>query len=388
MCEALAFMGGQGAAARSLSIGTTSPPLKSVDSSSNQVPDILTSSAEGRKNRPLGVLRKLTLEQADEAVRRYEAGESLAPIAETYGVTRQSMWDLLRRRTMLRDRLEALPRMEPNAVREHRDTNRKRYRSRAKRITAQQMREVRERDGVCQLCEGEGTDFDHILAVALGGQTELANLQLLCHPCHAKKTKRDQQLARMLRKEVMPVEALAESILSAEASRDCAKTYRWPVSVRALTEREAASGLSSTASCESCAPSMFSLRTSPDSYPAMKDETLQSSSTGLMNSGTLFRGRYWTANTLESRNAAAACSLSAVLIPNPASKYFLSAKAAAGILRRVERRGKTLPERLEKALRTLSEQRPDAATTSTTTPSTPTPSTPTSAPSNGSAIKT
>src|SRR3989304_3830004 len=50
-----------------------------------------------------------------------------------------------------------------------------------------------------------------------------------------------------------------------------ARIYRWPVGVRALTEREAASGLSSTVSCERCAPAMFSLRMSPDSYPAMAD---------------------------------------------------------------------------------------------------------------------
>jgi hypothetical protein len=51
-------------------------------------------------------------------------------------------------------------------------------------------------------------------------------------------------------------------------------------------------------------------------------------------------------------NDAAVCSLSQVLeqgsIP---SKYFLSAKACAGILRRAEARGKTLPDELHSALR-------------------------------------
>lgn len=47
-------------------------------------------------------LKKLTPDQAEQCVKMYDAGLSLAPIAEYYGVSRQSMWDLLRRRTRLR----------------------------------------------------------------------------------------------------------------------------------------------------------------------------------------------------------------------------------------------------------------------------------------------
>lgn len=49
-----------------------------------------------------GKLKKLTPEQADECVRMYERGMSLQPIATYFGVSRQAMWDLLRRRTTLR----------------------------------------------------------------------------------------------------------------------------------------------------------------------------------------------------------------------------------------------------------------------------------------------
>lgn len=49
-----------------------------------------------------GHLKKLTPEQADECVRMYDAGLSLAPIADYFHVSRQAMWDLLRRRTTLR----------------------------------------------------------------------------------------------------------------------------------------------------------------------------------------------------------------------------------------------------------------------------------------------
>jgi len=49
-----------------------------------------------------GRLKKLTERQASESVHLYESGLSLQDLATFYGVTRQSMWDLLRRRTKLR----------------------------------------------------------------------------------------------------------------------------------------------------------------------------------------------------------------------------------------------------------------------------------------------
>ena len=67
------------------------------------------------------------------------------------------------------------------------------------------------------------------------------------------------------------------------------------------------------------------------------------------------RGRYWTRSGSESRSGAAVCSLSLVLEAEAPSKYSLSARAAAGILRRTEKRGKRLPEQLRRALRALAE---------------------------------
>ena len=59
-------------------------------------------------------------------------------------------------------------------------------------------------------------------------------------------------------------------------------------------------------------------------------------------------------NISEWPNDAAVCSLSQVLergsIPQ---RYFLSSTACAGILRRAEKRGKELPEALDRALRSV-----------------------------------
>lgn len=53
----------------------------------------------GLKKQPL---KKLTPEQVGESIALYESGESCGAIAARYGVSRQAMWDLLRRRIDLR----------------------------------------------------------------------------------------------------------------------------------------------------------------------------------------------------------------------------------------------------------------------------------------------
>ena len=55
-------------------------------------------------------------------------------------------------------------------------------------------------------------------------------------------------------------------------------------------------------------------------------------------------------NSGESPNAAVESTLSQILEVNVPEKYYLSAKACEGILRRAERRGKELPKMLKEAL--------------------------------------
>jgi hypothetical protein len=70
-------------------------------------------------------------------------------------------------------------------------------------------------------------------------------------------------------------------------------------------------------------------------------------------------GPFSTPNGSEWRSGAVACSLSSILenasIPQ---RYYLSQTACAGILRRAERRGKTLPDVLHQALRAVVEHTP------------------------------
>lgn len=62
-------------------------------------------------------------------------------------------------------------------------------------------------------------------------------------------------------------------------------------------------------------------------------------------------GEYWTLNIGEYPSVAEESHLWQILQDDPPERYFLSAKACLGILRRAERRGKKLPELLEMALR-------------------------------------
>ena len=96
MCESLAVTPN--------SCGKISPILrtkygKDRNSVTNPSGPLILESNRPKKKQPL---RKLTQAQVDEAVKRYEGGESLQMIAPDYKVSRQSMWDLLRRRTLMR----------------------------------------------------------------------------------------------------------------------------------------------------------------------------------------------------------------------------------------------------------------------------------------------
>lgn len=328
---------------------------------------------------------RLTEEQKQEATSRYEAGESCGAIAKDYGVSRQSMWDVLRRRTEMRDRIEALPRKEQTAIRTKRAAALKRYRSRADRITRAQIREVWARDQVCQMCGEEGEEIDHILPVSMGGQTEMANLQLLCKPCHTEKSRAERKGVSEMEasdprlmthsggetyKESEEVGSLTQSASetsamtplvstsSAEASRDCAKTSPSPADEQDSQGQGPGCSSSSHESLTlwSDPEGGCSLRTFPDFFPPTTDAISPSFSRRWPSSGfTTSPGECWTADTSECPSGGdGSSSLRDVLVGDVPARFFLSPRAAAGILRRAEKRGRELPAALRQALRELS----------------------------------
>ena len=94
-------------------------------------------------------------------------------------------------------------------------------------------------------------------------------------------------------------------------------------------------------------------RTSLDSSVPTTALTSEGFSMRWTNSGMAWRGELWTLVTSESPKGGVECSLSEVLSPTAPPRFSLSAKAASGILRRVEKRGKILPEILTDALRKI-----------------------------------
>ena len=108
-----------------------------------------------------------------------------------------------------------------------------------------------------------------------------------------------------------------------------------------------------------CGPAGWSGRTSPASCRPPEGQTLDPSSPAWANSGMGGRTECWTLNTLEYPSAGVACSLSDILETGDVpQRYYLSATACRGILRRAARRGKDLPPALQHALKAVADSEP------------------------------
>ena len=146
-------------------------------------------------------------------------------------------------------------------------------------------------------------------------------------------------------------ETSSESTLSAVGSH--AKTYQLP-----------GTGAVWRASDRGCSSMLFELypnyvprswysKTSPAYFRRTKGGTWESSSERWQTQGIAAHGECWTRNGSESPNDAVVCSLSDILMRNVPQRYYLSQRAARGILRRCEKRGRTLPTQLTAALEEL-----------------------------------
>jgi hypothetical protein len=155
------------------------------------------------------------------------------------------------------------------------------------------------------------------------------------------------------------------TVLISSAADSPAKTSQSPDNA---ADSKLANAPASSSSSHGSQTSLFqpeggsSSRTFPDYFPAKADEISPSFSRRWPSSGfTTSPGECWTADTSESPNdGAASSSLADVLQADVPSRYFLSPRAAAGILRRAEKRGRELPSHLLAAL--------EAVARTTTTP--------------------
>jgi len=107
---------------------------------------------------------------------------------------------------------------------------------------------------------------------------------------------------------------------------------------------------------QSIGPSGWFGRTSPACYPVTEDSTLPLSFEGWGNAGMGSPTEFLTLSISEFHSAADACSLSDVLETGEVpQRFFLSSTACKGILRRAEKRGKTLPSALQQAFSAMTQ---------------------------------
>lgn len=127
-----------------------------------------------------GKLKKLTKDQAENCVKMYESGMSLQPIAEYYGVSRQAMWDMLRRRITLRPQKKYGKANHFSRNGEIADDN------------AQNIVEYAVRSGViekkthCEICNDTGTFKDGRTKIQAhhSDYNKPLEVEWLCQKCH------------------------------------------------------------------------------------------------------------------------------------------------------------------------------------------------------------
>ena len=129
-----------------------------------------------------------------------------------------------------------------------------------------------------------------------------------------------------------------------------AKPSRSPESAKASWMSEASSCSNTSELFEKLNPLTASGKTSPVSCRRTEDGHLLPSKGNWKTAGMRSRGECWTRNLPEWPSDAAVSFLSDVLIQDAPQRYSLSPIACAGIIRRAERRGRSLPEPLGTAL--------------------------------------
>lgn len=150
------------------------------------------------------------------------------------------------------------------------------------------------------------------------------------------------------------------AVLEASISSQEDSPARMSPSLAAVQDSQESDRDSSTSSPESLSlfdPAGFSSRMFPVSSLRTAVGTSEQSLERWPTSGTAWPGGFSTHATSECRSDEGGCSSSEPSLTeileepqNVAGKYSLSARAASGILRRAVKRGRTLPQHLERAL--------------------------------------
>jgi hypothetical protein len=156
--------------------------------------------------RTLPMLKKLTADQVEEAVRLYDEGASCGQLAERYGVTRQGMWDLLRRRTTMRPR-------ERYAEENHFHRGGSKASDKAQNLLEQALEGGKIlRPDVCEQCGKQPKPFKDGRTAIQGHHDDYnkpLDVRWLCQPCHHEWHRQHQPIEEVRSEEVPDVDVLA-----------------------------------------------------------------------------------------------------------------------------------------------------------------------------------
>ena len=135
-----------------------------------------------------------------------------------------------------------------------------------------------------------------------------------------------------------------------------AKAFQWRGCEKDWTIRVVTSCSPSLQLLNDIAPDGWSGKTSPASCHLTKEKILEPCSERWGKSGMGSHTEFVTLNIGEFHSAADVCSLSDILETGDVPRrFYLSATACKGILRRAEKRGKKLPEQLQRALEAVAD---------------------------------
>ncbi len=134
---------------------------------------------------------KLSAEQAEEAVAMYDAGMSTGAVARHFQVTRQAMWELLKKRTTMRPQLRFGP-----------DNHFHRGGSRASGevhdLTERAIEQgILVRPDNCEQCGASGTAKDgrSLIQAHHADYNRPLDVMWLCQPCHHAWHRRHRAIA-------------------------------------------------------------------------------------------------------------------------------------------------------------------------------------------------
>ena len=135
-----------------------------------------------------GKLKKLTQDQVDESVILYQQGMSLADISHVFSVTRQSMWDILRRRTTMRPQKRFGE--ENHFYRGGARADAKAHDILEKAVLRGKLFNPRK----CEICDGAGTFADGRTAIQAhhDDYNKPLSVRWLCQKCHHEWHRRNK----------------------------------------------------------------------------------------------------------------------------------------------------------------------------------------------------